>query len=261
MRSTFPLLESLPYAGKVVFRNALTYSKLWKSSLIGNSAEPLFYLLAVGVGLGPYVQKMAGVPYVLFLAPALVASSSMFTACFEAGFSAFARLTDQHTFHAQTYTPLLPRDIAFGEVLWASLKACLIGLLVFCIVALAKLAPWNAYFLLLPVFFLNAFLFAALSLWVTTKVRAWEQFSYFFGLLLQPLFFFSGTFFPIDSFPAFFKVAVLFDPLYHTVEIVRPVFLGQAPSFILERMLFLVAFALFFLYAASTSLERRLMED
>lgn len=203
---------------------------------------------------------MQGVSYLHFLAPALVAATSMYAACFEAGFSAYARLADQRTFHAMLNTPLIPVDIALGEILWASLKASLIGFVVFVVTLLFRLAPLSVYFLLLPVLFLNAFVFSCISLWMTTKVRSWEQWSYFFGLLLQPVFFFSGTFFPVETMPSWFRAVVELIPLYHTVEIVRPVFLGFPPKYVLLHLGLLVAAAASLFLFASRSLEHRLME-
>ena len=68
---------SARYSLAVWQRNATMYSRTWKWNILPNFFEPVFYLAAVGIGVGAYIQEMGGVSYVAFLAPGLVAVSAM----------------------------------------------------------------------------------------------------------------------------------------------------------------------------------------
>jgi len=69
---------SIKRAIRVFQRNFAVYKKLYKSSIVLNFVEPILYLLAFGIGLGAYVGEIEGVSYIRYIAPGIIASSSMF---------------------------------------------------------------------------------------------------------------------------------------------------------------------------------------
>ena len=82
------------------------YARTWKWNLLPNFFEPVFYLTAVGLGVGGYIQEMGGLPYVAFLAPGLVCVSAMNGASFEVTYNVYVRLTFEKSYDAMLTTPI-----------------------------------------------------------------------------------------------------------------------------------------------------------
>ena len=108
-------------------RNLLVWKKLAIPSMLGNLADPLLYMFGLGIGLGGLLPQMQGVSYLAFLAGGVVCSSTMFTATFEAMYSAFSRMQVQRTWDAIINAPLTLDDVVMGEWVWAASKSLLSG--------------------------------------------------------------------------------------------------------------------------------------
>ena len=111
---------------RMIERNLLVYKHGWLVLLSG-FFEPLFYLLSIGFGLGRLVGDVAGpggepIPYALFVAPALLAASSMNGAITESTFNFFFKLNYDKTFASILTTPMSPGDISLGELGWALIR-------------------------------------------------------------------------------------------------------------------------------------------
>ena len=74
---------SRPHAVAGWRRNATMYRRPWKLNILPNFFEPVFYLAAIGIGVGAYIQQMGGSSYAEFLAPGLVCVAAMNGASFE----------------------------------------------------------------------------------------------------------------------------------------------------------------------------------
>jgi len=73
-------------------RHLTVYTKLYKSSFALNFAEPILYLAAMGLGLGAFVKEIKGMPYINFIAPGIIASSSMFAVIYECTYGTYVRI-------------------------------------------------------------------------------------------------------------------------------------------------------------------------
>src|SRR5512143_995130 len=115
----------------------------WKifalSFLVVSIGCTLFYLGAIGWGLGRYVAHVDGLPYAAFLAPGLLATTAMNSASFETTFGSYTRLAEQHTYTAILATPCSVADVVGGDLLWAATKSTLSATLVLVVVTLAGL--------------------------------------------------------------------------------------------------------------------------
>ncbi len=202
-------------------RHWTVYTKLYKTSFALNFAEPALYLLAMGFGLGAFVQNIHGVPYVKFIAPGIIASSSMFAAVYECTYGTYIRMTFQKTFDAILATPVNLDDLVAGEMVWGSTKSVIFGITIMIVVALFGLVDSPLIMLAIPFIFVCGLLFAELSVMFAAIVPGIDSFSYFYTLFMTPLFLFSGIFFPLDTMPKPVADLAFFTPLYHLVNICR----------------------------------------
>ena len=208
-------------AYRVWQRNFTVYTKLYKSSMVFNFFEPILYLIALGFGLGAFVREINGIPYVNFIAPGLIASSSMFATASECTYGTYVRMTYQKTFDAILATPVNIDDLVAGELLWGATKSVFYGTAITLVLSIFGLIDSPLIILVIPVLFLCGLIFAETALIAVAIVPGIDSFSYFFTLLLTPSFLFSGIFFPLDTLPPVVAKIAFFTPLYHVVNVCR----------------------------------------
>ncbi len=184
---------------KVWQRNYKVWRKHVLPSFIGNLGQPFLFLLAMGFGLSRDIPTVAGLTYLQFIAPGLVASAIMYSAAFETSYGSYTRLSLQKTFEAILSTPLNVEELALGEILWGASKGFLSGMIM--LLALPLFGVWPSIWTigLLPVLFIEGIFFSALGLVMTALATNYEFFNYFTSLVITPLFLFSGIFFPLAS--------------------------------------------------------------
>lgn len=224
-------------------RNLLVWKKLAIPSMLGNLADPLLYMFGLGIGLGGLLPQMQGVSYLAFLAGGVVCSSTMFTATFEAMYSAFSRMQVQRTWDAIINAPLTLDDVVVGEWVWAASKSMLSGcavLLVACAMGLVQ--SWLAL-LVIPVILLAGLTFGALGLIMTAISPSYDFFMYYFTLAITPMMLMCGVFFPLEQLPAAVQAAAQALPLTHAVALSRPLMNGEWPTQVWLHVLVLLAFA------------------
>ena len=208
-------------AFRVWQRNFTVYTKLYKSSLALNFVEPILYLAALGLGLGAFVKEINGVPYIKFIAPGIIASSSMFAAIYECTYGTYVRMTYQKTFDAILSTPVNVDDLIAGELIWGATKSLLYGTIIIIVISLFGLVDSPFIILVVPILFISGLIFAEISVIFTAVVPGIDSFNYFYTLLMTPMFLFSGIFFPLDNLPPVVLKIAFFTPLYHLVNICR----------------------------------------
>lgn len=245
-------------AWRVWQRNWDVFMRLWRVELWPGFLEPVIILLAMGFGLGAFVQPIEGQSYLQFIAPGLVASSAMFSAAFECTYGSFIRMTYQKTYEAILATPLMVEDIISGEIFWGATRALFSGGVVLLVIAAFGLVQSPLAVLILPLIFLQGVIFSSISLFFTGLAPSIYTFNYFFTLFVTPLFFFSGIFFPLEQLPQVFQTISWFTPLTHVVYLYRALVLG-APSWTLViDLAWLLAAAGLFLSLSQTFMKRRL---
>lgn len=219
---------SWPHARAVWLRNAAMYRRTWKLNILPNFFEPVFYLAAIGIGVGAYIQQMGGSSYAEFLAPGLVCVAAMNGASFEVTYNVYVRLHHEHIYDAMLTTPIQADDVLAGEILWALTRVSVYGGSFFLAVLIFGLAPFPQALLALPVIPLTGLLFAALGLAFTLRIPGMDLFSFYFTLFLTPLFLFSDVFFPIHErlSGAWLWLAEAL-PLLHPVRLARSAFRGS----------------------------------
>jgi lipooligosaccharide transport system permease protein len=226
--------------------------------------EPLFYLLSIGLGIGGLIGTIPGpngqpIPYELFVAPALLATSAMNGAIYDSTFNVFFKLNYEKTYDAVLATPLGVGDVALGEIAWALIRGTLyaIGFLAVMLVLGLVVSPWMI--LAIPAAILIGWAFAAVGMAATTFMRTWQDFD-LLQLVLLPLFLFSATFYPITVYPQPLQVFVQLTPLYHGVDLLRSLAIGTVGPEALIHVAYLVVMGLIGLAIVSRRLDKLLLK-
>lgn len=240
-------------------RNFLVWKKLAVSSILGNIADPMISLMAFGYGLGSLLPSVGGVPYIQFLAAGTVCMSTMNAATFESLYSAFSRMHVQRTWDGIMNAPVALEDVMLGELTWAASKAFLSGLAIMIVVWIMGLSSGLQSVLILGVAALTGCAFAGIGLVVNSVARAYDFFTYYFTLVITPMAFLSGVFFPVAQLPAPLHWVSEILPLSHAVALARPLLLGGWPRAPLLHVAVLIAYAVAGAYVAIILTRRRLL--
>jgi lipooligosaccharide transport system permease protein len=258
------LVASLLRSRRLVQRNLLVYKRGWMVIFSG-FFEPLFYLLGIGYGLGTLVggvQLADGrtITYAAFVAPALLATASMNGAIAESIFNVFFKLNFSKTYDAILATPLGIREIAVGEMLWSLFRGTLYVIAFVLVMIGMGLVISPLLFLVIPTSILIGASFSAACLAASAYLRTVQDFDLPMGLVVMPMFLFSGTFFPISLYPQPIQLAMELTPLFHAVGLLRGLATGLLGWHELWDLAYLVAFGAISMWIALNRLERRLIK-
>ena len=257
-----PAIQRTPVWGgwRVWQRNRDAVIRAWKVEFGGLLVEPFILLFAMGFGLGPYIGNMGDLTYAEFIAPGVLASYAMFHATFDATYGAYLRMESHHIYEAMLFTPMEPRDIVLGEVMWgatrsvASASAVLVAAAIFGLV----ISPWAL--LAIPVAYLIGLTFAALAMVLTSTATTIGAMNNFFTLFLMPMFYLSGTFFPLERLPIVAQELAWLLPLTPATSLVRGLMTGQLTPWMFAWAAELCVFAGVSLVLASFLMRRRLLK-
>ena len=243
----------------VFLRNLLVWRKLAIPSLVGNIAEPLMWLVAFGYGMGALVGPMhladgQQVPYILFLASGSICMSAMQSASFEALYSAFSRMHVQKTWDGIMNAPVALDDIVLAEMLWAAFKSLFTVTAILGVMLGLGISHSPKLLVAWPILLGVGITFSCIALVFNALAKGYDFFTYYFTLLLTPMTFLSGVFFPLDQLPAAVHLVADWLPLSNAVALVRPLFMDQWPQDWVRPTLVLLAYtcAAFWLALALT---------
>ena len=252
---------------RVFEHRLLEYKRIWRGTLFNSFLTPVLFLASMGIGLGGYVDSagsnvLGGIRYIEFLGPGLLAATAMQVGTFEATFPILGGFIWQRTFHAMHATPIEPRDVALGCISWIGFRLILVCT-VFTVVLVAFGAVRSPLIVLaIPVAVVTGLAFATFVAAFSATQRVMTKFNYIFRFLIQPLFLFSGTFFPIEQLPGFLQPIAWLTPVYHGVALARGLALGTAfenPAIFVVHALILVGFVVVGTWLTIKTVERRLV--
>ena len=244
----------------VVGRNFLVWRKLMFASLVGNLADPVIYLVGLGFGLGAFMPPIAGMPYISFLAAGMICYSAMNSATFEALYSAFSRLKTQRTWEGILCAPMTAADVVIGEWLWAAIKATLSGTAMLLAMYLLGVVHGLRPLAVLPVILLIGLAFSGLGLIMTAVAKSFDFFVFYFTLVVTPMMFVSGVFYPRSALPRAVRVLAECLPLAHGADLARGLTLGMPIAHPLVDVAVLVAYAGVSLLVAVRLISARLLK-
>lgn len=238
-------------------RNLLVWRKLAVASMLANIAEPLITLMAFGYGLGRLIDRVDGVPYISYLAGGAVCMSTAMAASFESLYSAFSRMHVQRTWESILNAPLTLRDVLVAEWLWAATKGMFSGLAILLVIFALGISREPSLLMVVPVLAMIGLTFSGIGLCFNALARGYDFFSYYFTLVLTPMIFVSGVYYPREQLPDWIAGWASALPLALAVDVVRPLVLGRAPEQAWWHLAVLGVYACIGFAAASLLTRRR----
>jgi lipooligosaccharide transport system permease protein len=244
---------------------ATSYRRTWKGSVFTSFLVPLFYVLAMGVLLGGFVDagpaELEGASsYLAFVAPGLVAAQAMETATGETTWPVMGKIKWERTYYAMTASPLAVADIVAAHLLFVAFRiAASCGVFLLVVSAFGVFDSWVGVLLAWPVTVLTGLSFAGLIHAFASTIRDETGFAVIYRLLVIPMFLFSGAFFPIENLSAPLEWTARLTPLWHGVDLTRMLVLGQLrPGLALVHVCVLLALTLAGWVLAVRRLDKRL---
>lgn len=207
---------------RMIERHTVAYRRQWML-IVSGFFEPLFYLLSMRAGLGSLVGTVSmggrAVPYDVFVAPALMASSAMNGAIYDSTGNVMHRLKYARIYDAALATPMSPSELAVGEIGWALIRGQIYAVSFLAVMAALGLVDSWWCLMALPACALIGLTFASIGFAGTTYMRGWADMD-IVTTASMPLFLFSATFFPTSAYGSWAWLVQL-SPLYHGVALVR----------------------------------------
>ncbi|HLY35711.1 MAG TPA: ABC transporter permease [Candidatus Limnocylindria bacterium] len=252
-------------ATRVFWRNWLVYRRIWYRSLFFGFLQPFLFLTAMGLGIGSLIGRNtqafgAGVTFTDFLGPGLMAAMAMQTATFESTYPIMNKIQWGRNYEAMLSTPLATRNIVAGELGWIGFRLLAVGAIFLTVLTIFGITrtPWAL--LALPVVVVTGLGFSSNLMAFTTTQQTDIGFSWIFRFVINPLFLFSGTFFPLSQLPGPLQAVAWATPLFHAAELTRGLVLGRldlatAPF----HVAYLLAFLAIGIWLADRGLARRMV--
>ena len=246
----------------IFLRNLVSYKRFVVPTFLVSLVEPLFYLVTFGIGMGAYVGYFGGKPYLHFLVPGVLVASVMLSSTFECLYGTFVKMIHEKIFDSLIATPVSAEDAVAGDIIWGTFRGMISGTLMMTVAALMGVAPVSIFNLLLlfALMIFTGLLFASLAMIVTSVSPSFDFFNYYTELIITPMLFFSGVFFPLDRFPAWMKTFSQFLPLTHAVRISRAVYSGTFDVGLIWSFLVILGVEGIAFFIALKSMKRRLIK-
>jgi lipooligosaccharide transport system permease protein len=240
------------------------YRRVWRGSAVTSVVTPIVYLLALGVGLGVFVDRSAelpgGISYLEFVAPGLLAGTMMQIATFESSWPVLSAIKWDRQYLAMLATPLRVGDVLLGHQAWVAARLTMIATIYLVVITAFGGVSSPLAILAIPVAVLVGIAFSApIAAWAA-HTETEVSFVAIFRFVVLPMFLFSGTFFPISSLPSALEVLAHVTPLWHGVSLCRQLTLGEVELWkALGHLLYLVSFAGVGLLLARYTYRKRLV--
>lgn len=240
------------------------YRRVWFGSAVSSFLSPLLYLAGMGFGLGLLVDAssggVGGVPYVVFVAPGVLAATAMQVATGETSFSVMGGIKWDRMYHGMLATPLGPRDVVGGQMLFVAFRvftSCSVFFLVAALLGTVR-SPWGL--LAVPVATLCGLAFGSLMFAFAAGLETDQGLTLAFRFVITPMMLFAGTFFPVEQLPGWLQPVAWVTPLWHAVDACRSLFVGTVSAGpMLGHLAYVAAWAVAGYLLAVRRLSRRMV--
>jgi lipooligosaccharide transport system permease protein len=203
------------------------YVRTWRGGVVSSFLTPLFYVFAMGVILGGFIEgdpaELDGATsYLIFVVPGLVASQTMNTAIGEVTYPVMGMIKWHRSYYAMLATPLSAVHLAAGTLMFTLFRIA--STTAVFLLVLAPFGVFSTWWGAVLTFFAQLLLgmaFATLGYAFSVRVVTDEAYGVLFRLVVFPLFLFSGAFFPIENLGPVLEWAARLTPLWHGVDLSR----------------------------------------
>lgn len=240
-------------------RNFLYFRYTFWTAMSWIFVEPLLYLFALGYGLGNFIPQIEGVSYAVFIAPAMLATTSMFVGFFEGTYGTYTKLSRQNTFHTIIMTPIGPDEIVLGEIGWAAAKGMLSVVAVGIVVVALGLVQLAALLPCILVLALMGWVFASIGVFLASVAKSYETFTYLTSGFITPMSLFCGTYFPLEQLPKPVQMLAQLLPLTHGLAAVRTLIRGDIDPSIFLNIGYLLFLGVLFTNLAAAKMHKKLI--
>ncbi|MFA4877715.1 MAG: ABC transporter permease [Methanoregula sp.] len=260
MTSAFSIPRITRRAVMVWRRNLEVFVRTWKVNFFPPFIEAFLYLFAIGLGIGTYVGAIDGIPYVNYIAPAILAIAVMNSAFFECTYGSYVRMYYQKSFDAMIATPLSIEDVIAGEILWGATRSVMYVTIMLPVLAAFGVISFPASLLAIPLAFLGGLMFAGIGMCFTSITPGIDTLNYPAFLFITPMTLFSGTFFPLALLPTVLQyIALAILPLTHIVAIMRMFTLPSFSWMLLIHLVWILAVTVIVCILSINLMKKRLI--
>lgn len=254
----------VPSIGKRIYSIWYRHVRVYSTSLFSNAFppffEPLIFLAGLGIGIGSYIQTMGAMNYIVFLASGLIITSAMYSASFECTYGTYIRLEFDRVYDGMLGSPISPKDMVLGELLFTGTKGAFFSFAVLSVVWIFGIITYPLSLFAILVGFIAGVMFGAFSMFVTSYVRNINHFNFYFTGLISPMFFFSGVIFPLEHLPRILSVISEIIPLTHVVRLARALCVPELMnSAILFDVVYCLLFCVVFVTLAVVRISKRIL--
>lgn len=211
------------------------YKRTWRGSVVGTVLFPVLFLASMGLGLGSLVDSSAsggvdGLPYLVFLAPGLLAAAAMQTGVGESSYPVMGAIKWIKTYHAMLATPLGVLDVLVGHLLFIATRIVLGSAVFLAVMTLFGAVSSPLALLAIPAALLTGMAFSTPVVAFAATAENDQGFAFLFRFVVTPLFLFGGVFFPVRQLPPVLEQLAYATPLWHGVALSRGLALGTATA-------------------------------
>ncbi len=203
----------------IAWRHFRIFKRDFFANISPTLIDPFLFVTVFGYWLGAQVSPYGKHSYLEFMAPGVAAMTALFTGFFEGSYAFYVRLEFEHVFKALLTTPVGPKEILLGELIWLGAKGAIMSFTV-SLVLLALGVAHAGFIFLIPVMgILTGITCGAIGLIAACYVRNINQFQTIYAWIISPMFFMSGMFVPQSAMPKMMQYACWVSPFFHGVQL------------------------------------------
>ena len=203
----------------------------WTSILGSALLTPVLYVIAMGIGLGALIDASSGgvdgVPYLTFVAPGLLVATVVMSAANETMFPVMDGFRWSKLYFSRATTAASPTQVALGELLAVAIRMTAEAAVFWVVLVVLGAANPTTSWLMVPITALAGAAFGApLMAYSATLEEDGYQFSMVQRFIVMPMFLFAGTFYPLETMPAYLQWIGWISPMWHGTQLSRAVSFG-----------------------------------
>jgi ABC-2 type transport system permease protein len=199
-----------------------------RSRLLSALAFPLLFLVIFGAGFSNVIGNLApGVDFIQFMYPGIIAMTVLTTSLFAGVSVVWDR---EYGFLREILVAPIGRSgIVLGKALGAMFQALLqAGIMLLLAPFVGVRLGLDVILPLIPILAILSLALSSLGILLASFMRSQQGFQLLMQIIIFPLIFLAGVFFPVNAVPIWVEVISKLNPLTYGVDAIRQIFLGEA---------------------------------